>query len=296
MNIKKITALAWRVVVLALCLTLIQTVVHTVGNALLGVQITAGNNDNAGLALLLMFCVSLVVTLVFLPLLLRSRFKPLLRMISLAVVYLVVYSGLSLMELILFNTEVNMPPVMIVLSLLAAFISGAVYAPLAVLLTDKLRQVSLEAPEKPAPRVVQGIGILLLKTAVLCMVVYPLLYFIFGVIAAQTQALKDYYEAVFGGDRQLNMLHFYLFQILRGLIWVGMALIIIIQFKGSWWQTGLVIGSIFALVMNIVHILPNPYMPPEVRFVHFFETASSNFIWGFACVWLLKKRKKLQTT
>jgi hypothetical protein len=41
--------------------------------------------------------------------------------------------------------------------------------------------------------------------------------------------------------------------------------------------------------MNVPHIVPNPYMPPAVRRVHFIETVSSTFIFGVLMFWLLHR-------
>ncbi|WP_148303835.1 hypothetical protein [Prolixibacter bellariivorans] len=51
----------------------------------------------------------------------------------------------------------------------------------------------------------------------------------------------------------------------------------------------LMVGLLFALLMNAQHLLPNALMVSEVRLAHFIETASSNFVWGFVIVWLLSK-------
>ena len=59
--------------------------------------------------------------------------------------------------------------------------------------------------------------------------------------------------------------------------------------KGPWWETGIIVGLQFAILMNAVHILPNPYMPAAVRAAHFWETATSNFILGFVIVWFLHR-------
>jgi hypothetical protein len=44
--------------------------------------------------------------------------------------------------------------------------------------------------------------------------------------------------------------------------------------------------------MNIQHIIPNPYMPADVRIAHFVETASSTLIFGMVLFWLLHRRHR----
>jgi hypothetical protein len=48
-----------------------------------------------------------------------------------------------------------------------------------------------------------------------------------------------------------------------------------------------VVGLLFALPMNMVHVLPSPLMAPSVRLSHFIETATSNFIFGLVVTGLL---------
>jgi hypothetical protein len=67
---------------------------------------------------------------------------------------------------------------------------------------------------------------------------------------------------------------------LRALLLVLFALPIIRMTRGSIWQVGLIVGLLYALPMNMVHVIPNDLMSPSVRLSHFIETASSNFIFG----------------
>jgi len=55
------------------------------------------------------------------------------------------------------------------------------------------------------------------------------------------------------------------------------------------WIGALATGLLLAIPANIQHIIPNPYMPADVRLVHFVETASSTFIFGAAVFWLLHR-------
>ena len=66
-----------------------------------------------------------------------------------------------------------------------------------------------------------------------------------------------------------------------------LALPVIRMTRGSRWQVAVVVGLLFALPMNMVHVLPSPLMAPSVRLSHFIETATSNFIFGLVVVGLL---------
>jgi len=70
---------------------------------------------------------------------------------------------------------------------------------------------------------------------------------------------------------------------------MALALPVIRMMKGHWWEAGLAVGLLFAVLMNSQLLLPNPYMPEAVRLTHLAETASSNFIFGWLIVLLLNR-------
>jgi hypothetical protein len=80
------------------------------------------------------------------------------------------------------------------------------------------------------------------------------------------------------------------FQIVRAMCWVALALPVIRMLKGKWPEPSLSLGLLFAVVMNVPLLLPNPYMPEQVRMAHLVETASSNLIFGIFIGWLLTRR------
>jgi len=133
------------------------------------------------------------------------------------------------------------------------------------------------------------------KILLLIVIVYPLIYFIFGYyVAWQNEAVRTYYNGVDHGGFFTHFSHIlkenpslYFFQVGRGLIWVFLAILVIRSMKGSIWEAGLFTGFLFAMIMNDSHFIPNPLMPPVEQKIHFIETASSNFIWGLIIVLLL---------
>lgn len=137
------------------------------------------------------------------------------------------------------------------------------------------------------------------KILFLVVLVYPLIYFIFGYyVAWQNEAIRTYYNGVDYGGFFQHFSHIlkenswlYFFQVGRGLIWVMLAILIIRSMKGGVWEVGLLTGILFALIMNDSHLIPNPLMPTAVQKIHFIETASSNFIWGLSIVLLLAWRQ-----
>jgi hypothetical protein len=84
----------------------------------------------------------------------------------------------------------------------------------------------------------------------------------------------------------------YFFQVLRGLLWVGLAVLVIRSMKENTWKIALFVAVLFAILMNDSLFMPNPLMPDAIRWTHFIETASSNFIWGWTIIAVLLWRPK----
>jgi hypothetical protein len=118
--------------------------------------------------------------------------------------------------------------------------------------------------------------------------VYVVLYFTFGYfIAWRSPAVREFYGGTdpgnfFGQMRAVIRDTPWLvpFQIFRALCWAGIAVMTIRVLDGGRFETALVLGYMFAVVMCAPLLLPNPYMPEPVRMAHLAETASSNFIFG----------------
>ena len=57
-------------------------------------------------------------------------------------------------------------------------------------------------------------------------------------------------------------------------------------------KTALLVGFVFAIFGAIAPLLiPNEFMPANVRLAHGFETGISNFLYGIVLVYLFGKRK-----
>jgi hypothetical protein len=81
--------------------------------------------------------------------------------------------------------------------------------------------------------------------------------------------------------------------VLRALLWTAFALPVLALLRGQRWYAMVLIGLLFALPMNIFHILPSPLMEPSVRLSHFVETSTSNFIFGLIVAGLLLWQPKV---
>jgi len=151
-----------------------------------------------------------------------------------------------------------------------------------------------EAPAWRAPTMPRGWAIA--DWATLSAVVYPALFWSAGYyVAFRSPAVREFYGGllgegffghlwgVFSKDPSV-----FAFEAFRGLLWILLMLPLFRTSQGRWWTDALLVGATLALVQNDVHLLPNPLMTPEIRLYHFVETASSNFIWGFLMVALLR--------
>ncbi len=140
---------------------------------------------------------------------------------------------------------------------------------------------------------------LVINVLILIVIAYPLLYFTFGYyVAWQSEAVRIYYSDSAQLDSFWTMMKrnvfeskLYLFQIARGPIWLGLGYIFLSSYNGSRSHAALILGGLFAILMNAQHLIPNTIMPDTVRAFHAVETASSNFIWGVLVTVLLTRGK-----
>ena len=69
--------------------------------------------------------------------------------------------------------------------------------------------------------------------------------------------------------------------LLRGPVFVAVCLLLMRMIGLSRWKGALVLGFVFTMLSGVVALLPpNPYFPDAVRWVHFGEVVSSNFVFG----------------
>lgn len=179
---------------------------------------------------------------------------------------------------------------------LTGAIVSALVSPLAVKLLGRWRHGADTDSDAPRLRLTAREWAVRLAIVV---VAYLVLYFGFGYyVAWQSEAVRAYYGGVDPGSfvaqlrsvvRDTPML--VPLQMLRALLWVAIAVPVIRMTTGPWWQAALCVALLFSVVMNSQLLLPNPYMPRDVRLTHLVETASSNFIFGWVLVAVLLGRR-----
>jgi hypothetical protein len=189
----------------------------------------------------------------------------------------------------------RLPPGMLPRLFLAGAIIAAIFSPLAVLILGK-RKPDRTEDESPR-RLHMPAGEWVAKLSLIA-IVYVVIYFTFGYfIAWQSAALRAYYGGSDPGSflaqmttvvRDMPLL--LPLQTVRAILWTAIAVPVIRMMKGQWWEAGLAVALLFAVVSSQL-LLPNPFMPREVRMVHLLETASSNFLFGWLIVLVLRGRQ-----
>jgi len=286
-----------RIVLLALIMTVLWMVSLGVAHSFYPVEIPSSGASPA-YSLSMMFLVCLINTGVLYIMIRNSKWNFLKTSLLVFTVLFGIKSFLSLVEAYFFNDALKMPVNLLLTTLLGGLLLSILYAPLAVLLTGKSESVNPVEELKPANNtMIMGI----LKILGLAVIVYPTLYMLAGYyIAWQFEAVRIYYTGSVLKAPFLTMLHqnfnngIVFLCMSRGLLWVFIGLLIYSAVKMSPIQKALLIGALFALIMNSQHLIPNPYMPDEIRLAHFIETSSSNFIWGFLVAWIWSLRVEIK--
>lgn len=131
---------------------------------------------------------------------------------------------------------------------------------------------------------------------------YLILYFGFGYyVAWQSPEVRAYYGGIDHGSLLAGLgvvlrqspWQFAL-QAGRALLWIAVAWPILQGQRGTRLEIALAVGLAFAVLMNAQILLPNPFMPAAVRWVHLAETAPSNFLFGILTGWLLARNGRHQ--
>ena len=245
---------------------------------------------DARATLLALVLVSLINAAVWTYVIVRSRWAGWKLIVTVFLVFYGVSTVMPQIESAYFITR--LPPGMVPRLFLAGLIMAAVFAPLAVLILGKARP---STNERAGTSRLKMRGSAWVVKLLLIVAAYLILYFTFGYFVAwKNPAVRAYY----GGSEPAGFVShitslvqheplLFLLQALRAVLWGAIAVPVIKMAKGEWWESGLAVALLFA-VMTSQLLLPNPLMPPEVRMVHLIETATSNFLFGWLVVLILR--------
>jgi hypothetical protein len=204
---------------------------------------------------------------------------------GLFVIFFGLYSLLGFIELIFFPAVSNQMPQGMLTSLLSmGMILGISFSLLCVWIIGKTKKVNGSSsgqrlhmpPIEWSWKIISGA------------VLYVIVYFTFGYFVAwRTPGLPEFYGGTDPGTflgQLINVLRdtpwLPLVQLFRGLIWVGIGIIMLQMHKGKDWELVLACGVTFTLIMNAPLLMPNPFMPPAVAHAHTIELVTSNLVYG----------------
>ena len=262
-----------------------------VSGALLSTTAEQPAPAEASATLIALFLVSLVSAAVWTYIILRSRWTGWKLILSVFFVFFGVSTVMSQVETAYFVTR--LPPGMLPRLFLAGLIIAAVFAPLAVLILGKAKAQANGSPVSVRLKLPVSTWIVKLS---LIVIAYLLIYFSFGYfIAWRNPAVRAYYG---GSDPAGFISHMagllrnepmlFLLQAVRALLWTALAVPVMKMLQGEWWESGLAVALLFGVFMTGPLLLPNTLMPPEVRMAHLLETATSNFLFGWLVVLILR--------
>ena len=245
----------------------------------------------AGAALAALLAVSLLNTLVLGYVIIRSRWAGWKLVLTIFFVFYGVMTVMPQIETAFFLTR--LPPGMLPRLFLSGAIIAALFSSLAVLILGKRRSNPTESNRHS--RLDMPVGEWVGKLS-LIVIAYLVIYFTFGYfIAWKSAAVRAYYGGSDPGSFLAQMRTVVRdtplllpLQVVRAILWTAIAVPVISMMKGQWWEAGLAVALLFAVVMNSQLLLPNPLMPQEVRMVHLLETATSNFLFGWLIVLILR--------
>jgi hypothetical protein len=250
---------------------------------------------DGGSVIVALLAASFLNTAVLAYAILRSRWAGWKLILAIFLVFYGVVTVMPHIETAFFVT--SLPPGMLPRFLLVGAIVAAIFSSLAVLILGKAR---LERTDNESrSRLNMPVGEWVWKLSVI-VIAYVVIYFTFGYfIAWKSAAVRAYYGGNDPGSFLAQMSSVLRetplllpLQAVRAILWTAIAVPVIRMMKGQWWEAGLAVALLFAVVMNSQLLLPNPLMSREVRMVHLLETASSNFLFGWLVVLVLRGRRQ----
>jgi hypothetical protein len=280
MNFKRFITIFFKVLIL----TFILFFLHSFASIAVGLNEIFPPEETAntlGPLLIALFFQAAVLS----HIIIRSRWAGWKLIITVFAVFFIVNTFLSQIETVVFlHHFAELIPVEAIPRLFfQGLIITAIFSPLAVLIHGKVKAVEEDSMKgaKPLPEYwwewlwkLIAIGI-----------VYMIIYLLFGRFVFMPLA-GPAFDSYYGTLPPAAWLPF--FQILRGIIFAAAVIPVIRMLKGQWWESGLAVALIFSILMGLLLIIPNPFMPDAIRKSHLVEVTSSNFLFGWILVYIWK--------
>jgi hypothetical protein len=256
-------------------------------------DMSTGDDGQAGMLMLLVCTINASALMYFI----YCSAKRGLQLVSVVAITLFgIQHFMSQIETLWFNDSLKLP-----LNGVWALISGGLVTSLlfsffSVWITGKFKNRDHAFATTPATRNYAAI-------ALISVLIWPVIYFLAGYyIAWQFTAVRAFYtgspeKATFFSMMADNISSYlYTFQILRGLFWVVIAVVIFDATPGSWLKKGGMLSLLLVAVGCSPLLLPNPVMPEPVRLAHLLETSASGVVLGLAKAWLLVRTPEEKRT
>lgn len=261
-----------------------------IGNAIFPSSLMDASSETSSSSEYMLLIICLLNTLVILIFIYNSHLK---KWKLAGTVFLIAFSiqyVMSQIETLWFNDSLKMP-----VNLIWAVVFGGafvlfIFSIVATWLTGNFKSIQIEqAIFKTTDR-----KSAILKVFLLAAVIWPIVYFMAGyLIAWQFSEVRNYYSGStemtsFYSIMKENVLSgLYFFQILRGFLWVLIALLVLTSLRGNMIRKGIILGLLLSFLGSSQLLLPNPIMPDVVRIPHLIETGISSFLWGLILAWSL---------
>lgn len=292
-HIKNALSLLARLILTSIAM-LIAYILSTLVISQTGIPMTPEEASWAGQAL---FIVSTLNALVLAYPILRSDWHGLKLIGAVFIIQFGVETFMTKIETLYFNSSLQVTADEMLELIASGALRALIFTPLAVLFLGKLKNSGQPGDAKAALKLSEW-GWRLATLALL----YPIIYFVFGYYVAwqweETRLLysgttailpfRTHFQDLFSSDPYIVP-----FQIMRGALWAGLAMLIVNMMKAKRWESALAVALIFAGILSSgIGFFPNPYMPPVVRQSHFYELISSMLLFGGIAGWTLDRKKQ----
>jgi hypothetical protein len=277
---KRLNFLSWitKLMVLTFCLLLSQAIASFLSGANTGTETAT--------FLPVVFLVSLAQATVLNYLVVRSRYRGWKLYLATFTVFFGIATALSQAETLVFLRYLVsvVPATMVPRFFLQGFLTALIFSFFLLAIHGKLLEKELPTKVASASVSQKRVFAKLLALALL----YVGIYLSFGLFVFRPLAAQAFQEFYAGLSLPAWILPF---QVLRGLAFAALALLITKVTRGKRWEKALLSALLFSVLMGFLLLLPNPYLPPSIRNAHFVEVTSSNFLFGWLAGWWLGNRE-----
>ncbi|HRJ41629.1 MAG TPA: hypothetical protein PL105_07105, partial [Caldilineaceae bacterium] len=280
MKIKHLSIQLLKALALSIAMIVSFVAASAIANPGAAAQSATQSPDEAAQAGMALLIVCTVNALLLMWPIARSRWHGWRLVGAMGLVFFGVQTFMSQIETVFFGSAFNIPQEEMTSIIFSGLLTAIFFTPLAVLILGKLRTPKAE-DDSPASLGLSRSG--WVKRLALLPGVYVVLYFLFGYFIAWQSPdvrllysgstdIRPFFEHM--GGILANSPELVLFQYVRGLLWIGLALPILRLMAGTAWEKSIVVGLLFGLLITTQLLFPNPYMAAPVRLAHFVETAT----------------------